>query len=102
MGTAAGAAVDGNALLIAAGAGRDRYLARLAALVAADSGTADVPAVTRVARLVAGYARESGLEPEEHPLPDGRIAVVARRRGTGRARIVLAGHLDTVFPAGTA
>ncbi|HEU5026567.1 MAG TPA: M20/M25/M40 family metallo-hydrolase [Spirillospora sp.] len=99
MGTAA---IDGNALLAAAETGRDRYLARLAALVAVDSGTADVPGVNRVARLVAGYARESGLDPEEHPLPDGRIAVVARRRGTGRAGIVLAGHLDTVFPAGTA
>ncbi|MBO2460715.1 M20/M25/M40 family metallo-hydrolase [Actinomadura violacea] len=102
MVTAAGAAIGGNALLSAAGAGRDRYLARLAALVGVDSGTADVPGVNRAARLVAGYARESGLEAEERPLADGRTAVVARRRGTGRARIVLAGHLDTVFPAGTA
>ncbi|QKG18857.1 M20/M25/M40 family metallo-hydrolase [Actinomadura verrucosospora] len=102
MVTAAGAAIGGNALLSAAGTGRDRYLARLAALVGVDSGTADVPGVNRAARLVAGYARESGLEAEERPLADGRTAVVARRRGTGRARIVLAGHLDTVFPAGTA
>ena len=43
--------------------------------------------------------REHGLEEVEQ---DGIGNVMGRRRGTGNgATIVVAAHLDTVFPAGT-
>ncbi|GLW66837.1 peptidase M20 [Actinomadura rubrobrunea] len=67
-----------------------------------DSGSADVAGVNRVAGLVAGYARDAGMRLEPVRLADGRAALIARRGGAGRRKILLVGHMDTVFPAGTA
>ncbi|GLZ12798.1 peptidase M20 [Actinomadura sp. NBRC 104425] len=93
---------DAAALTAAAAHVRERYAGRLAELVAVDSGTADTAGVNRVAGLVAGYARDAGMRLEPVRLDDGRAALVARRRGRGRRKILLTGHMDTVFPAGTA
>ncbi|WP_344956719.1 M20/M25/M40 family metallo-hydrolase [Actinomadura miaoliensis] len=93
---------EAAALTAAAAHGLERYAARLAELVAVDSGSADVAGVNRVAGLVAGYARDAGMRLEPVRLGDGRAALVARRGGAGRRKILLTGHMDTVFPAGTA
>jgi len=93
---------DAAALTAAAAHVRERYAGRLAELVAVDSGSADVAGVNRVAGLVAGYARDAGMRLEPVRLDDGRAALVARRRGAGHRKILLTGHMDTVFPAGTA
>jgi glutamate carboxypeptidase len=83
-----------------------RYREELAHLVGIDSGSHDADGVGRVAEWAATTLAADGFAVETVPTPerDGRRygpVVVARRRGTGTARVVLFAHMDTVFPAGT-
>ncbi|MGW4523370.1 M20 family metallopeptidase [Amycolatopsis sp. NPDC004378] len=80
------------------------YLEDLAELVAIDSGSDDPEGVNEVATWVAGRLSDLGFRLARTPLAGRGDAVVGRR--TGRAvracRILLVGHLDTVFDRGTA
>jgi acetylornithine deacetylase len=72
-----------------------------AALVAIDSvNPALVPGGAgegEIARFVASWAREAGLEADVLEGTDGRPSVLVRARGTGGGRtLLLCGHLDTV------
>jgi glutamate carboxypeptidase len=78
-----------------------RALARLERLVRIDSGV-DAPAGREeVAGLLAEWAAGSGCDVELLPGPGGS-ALVATLAGGGGPRVVLLGHHDTVFPAGSA
>ena len=88
-------------------AGLDRYLAELEAMVAIDSGSYTRDGVNRVADHVAAALAELGARVERHvhqpvgdepPLGD---LVVGHLAGDG-PRILLIGHMDTVFDPGTA
>lgn len=84
-----------------ASAQMDEYERRLRALVAIDSG-ADCPrGRDEVADLLARWAETAGCSVEMVQLEPGRH-LVATLPGDGCARIVLLGHHDTVYPAGTA
>lgn len=81
----------------------DRYLHRLAALVNIDTGTGNTAGLDRAAGLLAGWCREAQLEtaltrvgPTQAPL------LTARMPGRGSGRVLLVGHLDTVFADGEA
>ena len=77
------------------------WLERLERLVRIDSG-ADAPAGREeVAGLLAEWTAGIGCEVELVPGARGS-AVMARLAGVGGPRVVLLGHHDTVFPAGTA
>ncbi|WP_349878131.1 M20/M25/M40 family metallo-hydrolase [Micromonospora sp. HUAS YX12] len=94
-------------LLGAAGDRLSAYHDRLARLVAVDSGSGQVDGLREVGDLVQGWCLGAGLAVERVPVADpaGRPlgdVLIARRRGAGTRRILLAGHLDTVFPPGTA
>ncbi len=78
------------------------YLARLTALVNVDCGTSDKAGVDLVGRLFRGYLVDAGFELTEFPLEQYGDCCLASLHGTGQARILLMGHLDTVFPIGTA
>jgi glutamate carboxypeptidase len=84
-----------------------RYLAELEALVNVDCGSYTPAGVNRVADAVEGSLRELGatIERIPHPAPDGapRLGdlVLGRLEGEG-PRILLIGHMDTVFEEGTA
>jgi glutamate carboxypeptidase len=70
----------------------------LRALVEAESPSTDLAAVARCAEAVAALGRDLlGAEPER-VLVDGRTHL---RWTFGDPRIVLIGHMDTVWPAGT-
>lgn len=70
--------------------------------VAIDSGSRNPAGVDRLGdRLVARLAA-MGFEVNRHPTATFGAAVVGRRKGSGRVRTLLLGHLDTVFPDGTA
>ncbi|MFD4370135.1 M20 family metallopeptidase [Streptomyces sp. NPDC058486] len=92
---------------------RSRYLRDLEHLVSIDSGSYSADGVNTVADWVACRLKSLGFEVERlrlPPAPDGHRsgdALVGRRRGSlreseGGRRILLAGHMDTVFEDGTA
>ncbi|MGW0930617.1 M20 family metallopeptidase [Streptomyces sp. NPDC002644] len=84
------------------------YLAELAELVAVDSGSYSPAGVNRVADRVAGRLAGLGFAVERvGGGPEAGDTLVARRRGSlapgdGGRRVLLAAHMDTVFPDGTA
>jgi glutamate carboxypeptidase len=74
---------------------------RLAALVAVDSGPDAAQGRDEVAGMLAGWAEGCGCETELVPHEAGGH-LVCRLRGAGTGKVVLLGHHDTVYPAGTA
>jgi glutamate carboxypeptidase len=100
--------VDATAVLQAAQRGYDRFLEDLRFLVGLDCGSFTPDGVNRVARFCEDRLGGLGFEtrrvphvqaPGEAELGD---CVVATRAGAGGPRYVLIGHMDTVFPEGTA
>ncbi|MGW5176689.1 M20 family metallopeptidase [Streptomyces sp. NPDC004082] len=89
-----------------------RYLADLRELVSIDSGSYDPEGVNRVADWVQERLQRIGFSVERVRCAavgaaQAGDALVARRKGTlpaeeGGRRILLAGHMDTVFDRGTA
>src|SRR5215207_7664719 len=80
-------------------------LADLERLVNIDCGSYTPSGVDEVGRFVAGFLADAGAEVEARPDPDGRLGstIVGTFRGpAGAARILLIGHMDTVFDPGTA
>ena len=83
---------------------RPRQLALLEQLVNIDSGTGDVEGGRKVAAILVEQFKALGMTVETIPAEAPGLAnnVVARLAGTGRGRVLLIGHLDTVFEPGTA
>jgi glutamate carboxypeptidase len=88
----------------AAVAAKPEQLRLLEQVVNIDSGTGDVEGGRKVAAILAerlkalGYAIES-VKAEADGLPENTVATLT---GTGEGRILLIGHIDTVFEPGTA
>jgi glutamate carboxypeptidase len=77
-------------------------LDRLATLVNIDSGTGQVEGINRISALLARWLDELGFVITLHESDSFGKNLVARRRGLGQRRILLVGHIDTVYPAGAA
>ena len=83
------------------------YVRELAALVAIDSGSGDHAGVERVGDRVGTLLEGVGMA-VSRPLcrvpgaADGVRAVLGSWHGRGHLRVLLVGHLDTVFARGTA
>ncbi|MGH2411347.1 MAG: M20/M25/M40 family metallo-hydrolase, partial [Chloroflexota bacterium] len=73
-------------------------LAELAALSAMDCGTYDKAGVDAVGRLIRAKAEARGATVESFAGGELGDSLVATWRGTGMARVLLVGHLDTVYP----
>lgn len=80
-----------------------RYLAELERLVNIDSGSYSPAGVNRIAEAVATSLGELGATVERVPHPEGALGdlVIGRLAGEG-PRLLLIGHMDTVFEDGTA
>jgi glutamate carboxypeptidase len=78
------------------------YLDILGTLVNVDCGTTNKSGVDHVGRLFRGYLQDAGFELTEYPLVQYGDCCLATYHGNGKARILLMGHLDTVYPDGTA
>src|SRR4030065_1113776 len=78
------------------------YIDNLGALVNVDCGTSNKSGVDYVGRLFRGYLQDAGFELTEYPLVQYGDCCLATYHGKGKARILLMGHLDTVYPDGTA
>jgi len=88
----------------AANAARPEQLDLLKQVVDIDSGTGDVAGSRQAAALFSERLKALGAEVEAVPaeapgLPDNLVATL---KGTGKARILLIGHMDTVFEPGEA
>jgi glutamate carboxypeptidase len=80
----------------------DRYLDDLRHLAGIDSGTDDKAGVDAVQGWLEDNLREAGFAVERNRQERWGDDLIARRQGSGRARVMLLGHADTVYPRGTA
>jgi glutamate carboxypeptidase len=80
----------------------DDYVADLRRLAGIDSGSYDKAGVDRVQTWLEDALRSMGFTVERNRQEAWGDDLIARRRGSGRARIMLLGHADTVYPPGTA
>src|SRR5918997_3897284 len=78
------------------------YVADLRHLSSIDSGTDDKPGVDAVQDWLMERLQRLGFSVERRPQQRWGDDLVARGQGEGRARILLLGHADTVYPRGTA
>jgi glutamate carboxypeptidase len=78
------------------------FVADLAALVNLDCGTENKAGVDQVGLWIRDRCLLWGWEVQRFPLDDYGDCWLARLRGRGAGRIMLIGHLDTVYPDGTA
>ncbi|HEX8731309.1 MAG TPA: M20 family metallopeptidase [Ktedonobacterales bacterium] len=93
--------METQALRDAALARLDDYLADLARIVNIDSGTYTPEGGALVADAFQAWFAETGALVERIPGKDGfGPHIIGRWPGSGRGRILLIGHMDTVFPAG--
>ncbi|MDP9089058.1 MAG: glutamate carboxypeptidase [Pseudomonadota bacterium] len=104
--------MEGNALAAARNekvyqaveANRSVAIDLLQEIVDIDSGTGDVEGGARVDAAIAARLKQLGAEVRTEPaetagLPDNLVAVF---RGSGKGRILIIAHIDTVFGPGTA
>ncbi|MBO0792426.1 MAG: M20/M25/M40 family metallo-hydrolase, partial [Ktedonobacteraceae bacterium] len=80
---------------------QDELLDRLATLVNIDSGTRQIEGINRVIARLETWFQELGFSTTLHPTEPYGNNLVARRQGKGTAHILLVGHVDTVYPAGS-
>src|SRR5574341_160365 len=78
------------------------FLDDLAALVNGDCGTYNKAGVDRMGEWVSARCKAWGWEVERFPQAKFGDCWLARIRGNGEGRLMLIGHLDTVYPDGTA
>lgn len=73
-------------------------------LVNIDSGSGHEPGLTQVGNLVSAELKKLGATVQAVPnsAPDKSHHLVATLKGTGKARILLLAHMDTVFKEGSA
>ncbi len=86
--------------LDAAEAAVPALLDELQTWVDVDSGTFDKAGVDAVGALVHRRLAGAGLDVTVHPQAEYGDCLVARRAGAGRLRLLLVGHMDTVYPSG--
>ena len=80
----------------------DGYLEDLRFLAGIDSGTYDKAGVDAVQRWFEERFRQLGFDTDRNPQEQWGDDLIARKRGLGIGRVLLIGHADTVYPAGTA
>jgi glutamate carboxypeptidase len=98
-------AADSNAkVLTAAQAARSAQLQLLEEVVNVDSGTGDVEGGRKVAGTLIPRLKALGMTVESVPAEEPGLAenTVATLIGRGKTRILMIGHIDTVFEPGTA
>src|SRR5690242_9936137 len=78
------------------------FLEDLRALVNINSGTYTPEGVTQVATYMRALFEATGCAVEVIPGDRMGPQLIARRSGTGQGRVLIIGHMDTVFPDGEA
>ena len=78
------------------------YIGELRALCAIECPTSSKPGVDEAGAWVRRWVQARGWELREWPDAQAGDSLVATVRGAGRLRVLLAAHLDTVYPVGVA
>ena len=81
---------------------QEEMLERLALLVNIDSGSGQVEGVNLVMSYLQQWMEDIGFNVTCHHAEGLGNNLVARRRGKGKLRILLVGHVDTVYDIGAA
>lgn len=102
--TAAAEPKRNEVIFAAVQANRDAAIELLREVVNIDSGTGDVTGGAKVNALLAGRLKELGAKIRYEPAEAGGLPdnLVAEFRGSGKGRILIVAHIDTVFGPGTA
>ena len=74
----------------------------LEAAVNIDSGSSDKPGADRMASLMESFLRGAGLATQRHSIATHGDCISAQLGAGGPGHVLLLGHMDTVFPSGTA
>lgn len=102
--TACGAALAASpdpALLDAARAAQPAVVQSLKDMVTIESGSANIQGLARMADYTSQRLQAIGAKVERLPMTTSAAPMVkATLTGTGKRRIMLIGHMDTVYPAG--
>jgi glutamate carboxypeptidase len=95
------AAVDAQ-LLAAATATQPALIATLEQLVSIESGSGQLDGLARMASVLEGRLQALGMTTRRHKTTAGAGAdvVIGSMTGTGRRRVLMMGHMDTVYQAG--
>jgi glutamate carboxypeptidase len=80
---------------------KDEPLRHIEALVNIETGSHDKAGVDRAGAYLARELERLGFVIEKRPQQDIGDQILARRRFGGRGRVLILGHLDTVWPKGT-
>jgi glutamate carboxypeptidase len=89
-------------LLKRIGAKHDKMVSFLETLVNIDSGNDCPEGVAKVARIVGGKLQEMKFDVEYLDYPGACTHLLAHKKGTGDKEVMIIGHMDTLFPVGTA
>ena len=79
-----------------------QYLKELSDICAIDSGTHNKPGVDEVALYLAGRLRGLGMDITMFENEQWGNDIYGVMHGKGQGNILLLGHIDTVYPVGTA
>lgn len=89
-------------VLQAIAAKEKKMLEFLASLVNIDSGIDNPAGIDQVSRIVGNKLKGLGFDVEYLEYPGACTHVLARKKGKGSKQVMIMGHMDTVFPKGTA
>src|SRR5438045_2607577 len=81
---------------------QSEYLRRLETLVNIDSGSGQVGGIEEITAYLKHWLAELDFTVTLHPTDNYGPNLVARRKGKGSKRVLLVGHIDTVYNAGDA
>jgi glutamate carboxypeptidase len=100
-GLPARAATDAS-LLAAARAAEPAVIASLKEMVSIESGTMDLPGLTKMTDYAERRLLALGLQIERRPSSTGKGELLfGRAQGSGRRKLMLIAHLDTIYWPGT-
>ena len=80
----------------------DKMVTFLEKLVNIDSGNDCPEGVAKVARIIGEKLQEMKFSVEYMDVPEACTHLLATRKGTGNKEVMIIGHMDTLFPVGTA
>ena len=95
-------AASDEKLLAAARAAEPAVIESLKEMVSIESGTMDLPGLGRMTDYAEHRLKALGMQVERRPSSTGKgEMLMARQQGSGRRKLMLIAHLDTIYWPGT-